>query len=199
MAGEIDKLIEKINQEGIQAAAQKARSIEEDAKRKAEELLERAKREVAQMKLASERQIEQYKEKQDALLKQAGRDMLLDLRCQINKMLQRIIAQEAAQVFDREALVKILGSLIEHTVKHEKSEVVVTLSKEDLHKLEAGFLSKLKDEVKKKVRLVPSEDLRAGFQISYDCGKSQFDFSDKALAEYIFTFLKPKLKEILES
>ena len=42
------------------------------------------------------------------------------------------------------------------------------------------------------------QDIRAGFVISYDGGKSQWDFSDKALAEYIGSCLNPKLNVILE-
>jgi vacuolar-type H+-ATPase subunit E/Vma4 len=44
----------------------------------------------------------------------------------------------------------------------------------------------------------PSEDISSGFIISYDQGKSYFDFSDKALAEYIAGYLKPQLSEILK-
>ena len=47
--------------------------------------------------------------------------------------------------------------------------------------------------------LKPAEDILGGFTISFDSGKSQFDFTDQALAEYIGQYLKPKLEEILQA
>jgi len=71
------------------------------------------------------------------------------------------------------------------------------LRKEDLERLREGFLSELKDAVKKGIVLKPSEDILGGLTISYDAGRSLFDFTDKALTEYITSYLRPKLKEVL--
>jgi vacuolar-type H+-ATPase subunit E/Vma4 len=45
--------------------------------------------------------------------------------------------------------------------------------------------------------LRPAEEISGGFTISFDDGKSCYDFTDKALAEYIGIYLKPKLNQIL--
>ena len=47
--------------------------------------------------------------------------------------------------------------------------------------------------MEKKIILKPAEEISGGFTISFDNGKSCYDFTDKALAEYIGTYLKPKL------
>ena len=78
------------------------------------------------------------------------------------------------------------------------SDIVVSLKKEDLESLEKGSMGELREAVKKGITLRPSDDISAGFIISYDAGKSQFDFTDKSLAEYIITYLKPKLKDVLK-
>jgi vacuolar-type H+-ATPase subunit E/Vma4 len=93
-------------------------------------------------------------------------------------------------------LSKILSSLIKNY--SAKENVIISLNKEDLRKLEKGLLDTLKEEVRKGITLRPSDDIQAGFIISYDSGKSYYDFTDTALAEYIGLHLKPKLKEILE-
>jgi len=68
-----------------------------------------------------------------------------------------------------------------------------------MQKLEKGFLRKLCDETKKEVSLKVSSEITAGFIISYDAGKSHFDFSDKALAEFLSHKLKPSLVQLLEN
>jgi len=59
------------------------------------------------------------------------------------------------------------------------------------------ILKELKEEAKKGIVLQPSDEIRAGFMISFDKGKSYFDFTDKALGEYISIHLQPRLRDLL--
>jgi vacuolar-type H+-ATPase subunit E/Vma4 len=198
MAEDIKGLIEKINSEGIQAAQEKARQIQTQAQLKAEQLIKEARVHAQQIIAEAEEEAHRTAEKERVLMKQAGRDFLLLVRSEINAMLDKLVVSEVRHALDPEALSHILGSIMQNIAKHPSQEVVVTLSKEDMHKLNEEFLGKLKEAVKKQVVLRPSEEIRAGFVISFDAGKSQFDFSDKALAEYITVFLKPKLQDIFK-
>lgn len=198
MAEDIKSLIEKINQEGIAAAQEKAKEIESRAKQEAGKALEKAKQEADRMLEEAREQISKEQEKERTLLAQAGRDLLLTLRQEINAMLDRLVVRELHEALSPDALFKILSSVIKHSSAHGETEIIISLNKEDLKKLESGFLAKLKAEVKRGIVLKPSESIQGGFLISFDSGKSQFDFSERALAEYIATSLKPKLKEILE-
>jgi vacuolar-type H+-ATPase subunit E/Vma4 len=198
MAEDIQGLIEKINQEGVKSAEDNARRIKEQALLEAEGIVTKAKAQAQGLLSEAKDAISKLEEKEKTLLSQAGRDMLLVLRKEINDMLERLIACEVRQALSPEALSRILSSLIQHVCSKDKEEVIILMNKEDAHKIQESFLSKLKDETKKHVVLRPSENIHAGFVISYDAGRSQFDFSDKALAEYIGSFIKPKLKEILQ-
>lgn len=199
MAEEIRDLIEKINQEGIKAAEEKAYQIESAAKQKADQLLEKAKLEAERMLAEARKKISQDEQKEKTLLAQAGRDMLLALREEINAMLGRILLAEIRQAFSPEFLFDILKELIKsHSAKHS-ADIEVLLKKEDLEILEKRFLAKLKDELKKGIVLKPAEEISGGFTISFDNGKSCYDFTDQALAEYIGNYLKPKLAELLKT
>ncbi len=198
MAEDIKTLIEKINQEGIAVAQEKARDIENQARKETERILEKAKREADSMFTDAKEQISKMHEKEKALLAQAGRDLLLTLRQEINAMLEKLIVRELHDALTPEHLFKILSNVTKSSCAQEETGIIVSLNKEDLKSLEGSLLAKLKTEAKKEIILRPSESIQGGFIISFDAGQSQFDFSDKALAEYIGTFLKPKLKEILE-
>jgi vacuolar-type H+-ATPase subunit E/Vma4 len=136
---------------------------------------------------------------QKALLAQAGRDLLLALKKEINAMLERLIIQEIQESITPGAMADILGQIIKEHAKLGKEDIIVTLKKADLDKLEKDFLARLKEEAKKGIILRPSEEVRAGFLISFDNAKSYFDFSDQALSEYIGIYLKPKLAELLRN
>jgi len=199
MTEDIQSLIEKINQEGVQAAEAKAREIENQARVKADQIIARAKSEADKMLAEANERISKMQEKEKALLSQAGRDLLLVLHQELNAMLDRLVVQELRASLAPEQMFKILSSIIQSACKQDKTEILVSLNKDDAEALENAFLAKLKEETKKEIVLKPSDGIRAGFVISFDAGKSQFDFSDQALSEYLGTYLKPKLKEILQA
>lgn len=198
MAEEIRDLIEKINQEGIKAAEEKAQNIEAAAKQRADDILAQAGLEAEEMIAAAKDRIRREDEKGKILLAQAGRDLLLSLRKEINAMLGRIVVSDIQQALTPEALFKLLSEVVRNFSTGENSDITVLLNKEDLETLEKNFLYKLREETKKKIILKPAEEISGGFTISFDSGKSCYDFTDKALAEYIGTYLKPKLNQILQ-
>lgn len=198
MAEDIRGLIEKINQEGVQAAEKKAREIELQAQKTAREILERAEAEARRMVAEAKEQALRTEERGRALLAQAGRDMLLSLKKEISATLNRVILTDVRQALNPEALAKIIFELVKGISAAQKTEIVVTLKEEDLEALKKAFLSKLKDEAMKGVVLKSSEEITGGFTISYDRSKSEYDFTDAALAEYIGSSLKPKLNQVLK-
>jgi len=198
MAEEIRDLIEKINQEGIRTADEKAQNIEAAAKQRADEILAHAKLEAEGMISAARDRIHREDKAGKILLSQAGRDLLLALRQEINAILGRIIVSDIRLAMTPEALFRLLSELIKNYSSEESSDITVFLNKDDLEILEKNFLHRLREETKKQIVLKPGEEISGGFTISFDSGRSCFDFTDKALAEYIGTYLKPKLNQILQ-
>jgi len=198
MAEEIRDLIEKINQEGIRAAEEKAKNIEAEARQRADDILYQARFEAEEMIAAAKDRMRREDEKEKTLLAQAGRDLLLSLRKEINAMLGRIVISDIRQALTPEALVTLLSEVVRNYSAGEGSDVMVFLNTGDLETLEKNYLHKLMEETKKMIVLRPAEEISGGFIISFDSGKSCYDFSDKALAEYIAIYLKPKLNKILQ-
>ncbi len=198
MSEDIKALLEKINQEGVIAAEAKAKEITEQAASKASQIIKTAKLEAERILADAKEAASRMREKEKSSLVQAGRDLLLGLKQEVNALLQKVIAVQIKETLSTENLAKILNNLIHESLLEHKAEIIITLNKDDLRALEHGFFAKLKEQAKKKIILRAADDIAAGFVISFDVGKSQFDFSDKSLAEYIGGQLKPKLKEILE-
>lgn len=198
MAEEIRDLIEKIHEEGVKAAEEKARQIEAEARKKADVIIQKAK-EVA------EALINQAKEKNarlqdstNALLKQASRDALINLKKEILNILDKVVLNRVKEALKPDELGSIITALVKCAEKKSQDEIVISLNSQDLGKLQKALLSELKDHLKKGIVFKAADDISAGFIISYDSGKSHYDFTDKALAEYISSQVKPQLAEILK-
>lgn len=199
MAEDIKNLIEKIQQEGIKIAQDKAKEIETQAAKVAERLLQEAKDQAERFISEAKERVSKMEEKQKTLLVQAGRDLLIVLRKEIDAVLDKLISLEVKNALTPSVLTKVITELVENYGGQSEGRAIVSLRKEDLELLEKSFLHKLQEEVKKGISLKAADDIQAGFVISYDGGKSQCDFSDQALAEYIGSYLKPKLAELLKA
>jgi vacuolar-type H+-ATPase subunit E/Vma4 len=113
-------------------------------------------------------------------------------------MLDKVTFREVRGALTAEELSSIIGTLIKECVRGGETNITVALNKKDVEKVEEALMAGLKQEMKKGITISPSEDVMGGFMISFDSGKSYYDFSDKALAEYIGTYVHPKLKELLK-
>lgn len=198
MSEDVQGLIEKIQQEGLKVAEDKAKGIEAEAMRRAQEIIEKAKKDAADLVQSAKNEAEKSEQATKSAIVQAGRDLLLELRKEINAMLERVITQDLRAALKTDDLTRIIGVLIKDYSHPQEGKILLSMSQHDAEKIEKAFFSRLGHELKRQIILRPSEDVQSGFAISFDEGKSHFDFTDKALAEYIGSYLKPKLKDILD-
>ncbi len=196
MSEEIKDLIARIKNEGIKAAQDKSSQIELEAKALAGKITKDAKLSAEKIIRDAQQEAERYRSSTEALLKQSGRDMILALKKEITSMLDIIIKKNISAALTPEEMLKIISSLIKANT--QKEEIVILLKAEDLKKVQKGLLAELSEEMKKRIILKPSDEISSGFSISYDAGKSLFDFTGEALSEYISAYLKPELKNILK-
>jgi len=199
MAEDIKSFIEKIQQEGIKVAQDKAEQIQKEALGRAQQIVQDAKLKAEQVTQETKEKLAKMTLEQRALLKQAGRDFLLSLHSEINNILQKLILAKVKETLSCQALSEILTDIIKETVRaNNKAEIIIMLKPADLKKIKESLQGALAEEIKKGIVFKPQEDIEAGFLISYDAGKSHFDFSDKSLAEFISSSIKPQLEDLFK-
>ena len=200
MPQQLQELIDQIKKEGIQAADNKAREIETEAQKKARALIEQAQAQASQLIARAQEECQKRTQATQMALKQAGRDMLLELKREIKHTLEKVVLLDISEALAPQTLAHILEVLIKKFPEQvsDHLDIRVVLSPSDLEKLKKGFIEKLKHELKKPIELRSSEDIQAGFTISFDGGKSSFDFTDRSLAEYLSVFLNPEVASLLK-
>lgn len=198
MAEDLKRLIEKIQKEGIEAAQAQASKVEAEAQAQAQAIVLKAKEEANRLLEEAKLEIARQKETTMNLLRQAARDAVISLRQELLQKLSNVIKKETHQALKAKDLGDILFKLIKETCKEPGSNVEITLSKEDADKLTQAFISGFREELKKGITLKTSDEISGGFLISYDTGKSQFDFTDSALAEYLSQYVQGRLDDILK-
>ncbi len=200
MSQQVQELIDKIKSEGIQAAEKKAGEIESQAKDKADRIINDAKKQGEQFIASAQADIKKMKESTIVALQQASRDTLLNLRKEIQGILHNILTAQVRETMTPEQLSQILEAVIKNYLSHStaKAEIAVTLSHHDLKILRDGFIKKLQDHLKHPIKFHASAEISKGFTISFDSGKSSFDFTDESLVEYLANYLNPDVSDIVK-
>ncbi len=200
MSEKLKALLEKINQEGVRQAEENARVIESKAKTDAEKIVQDARSQAQKIIDDAKDSARKTKSSGEIALKQASRDLILALKDETKKIFNKIVTDETVKVMSQKNMADILTALIENYVEKDgkTSDVKVLLKKEDLDNLRKTFISKLKDRLKKGIEFKPSPTIDAGFSISFDKGKSFFDFTDEGLTEVLCVYLNPELARLLK-
>ena len=200
MSQHVQELIDKIKSEGIQTAKQEAGEIAKQAQDQANKLNEDAKAVSDQLLQNTNDDIKKIHESTHMALKQASRDILLALRSEIENMLKKIISSQVKDSLSSAQLASIIAEVIKGSSQADKStsDIRVTLNANDLKELKESFVAKLKEKVKGTIKLEASEDIDKGFTISYDAGKSNFDFTDESLAQFLSQYLNSQVSDLLK-
>jgi len=199
MPENLKDLLERINQEGIKQAEENAKEIESRARSDAEKIVGETKKLSEGIIQGAKAEAEKMRASGELALKQASRDLLLSLKDEIRKIFNNIITAELSKIMTQEEIADILKELIlRYADKGDQvSDIKVLVKKEDLEKIRHVFLAKLKDKVKDGVEFRPSDNINTGFSISFDKGKSYFDFTDEGLLETLCVYLNPELAKII--
>jgi len=193
MAEEIKNLIEKIKSEGIQKGEEQALAIEKAAQAKADKIIAEAKKTADSIVAQAQQTAKQTDRSMRNTLSQAGRDFSLMVKKEVCAMLDALVRQKIKDALTPQELISLIAAAINASGLNQAHVVV---SSDDEAKMEK-LIFELGEKLKKGITLSGASDIRAGFVISFDQGKSQFDFSEASLAEFISSTLKPKLNTIL--
>jgi V/A-type H+-transporting ATPase subunit E len=196
---QLKELIETIKKEGVQSAEEKAAEIVKAAEEKSAQMVDHAQKEAERIiAKAKEEAVRAEQSGRDAL-KQAGRDLLLNLRRSITKVLDNVIRQDSASALHGKLLEEAIVTLMKSWNGEELGKLNVVLAPNDLSALENSLRSRLADEMKKGVELKANPSSKAGFRIAEKDGNAYYDFTAEGVAEVLSEYLSPRLAELIQS
>jgi V/A-type H+-transporting ATPase subunit E len=197
MEVQLKELIDKIKNDGVKDAEAKAAAIIKEAEAKSEEIIAKAKKEASQFISKAKEDAQRNEQSGKEALRQAGRDLVLNLQATITELFDTILKKEVAGAMDSKILVETISSLIT-SWKGDVSNLKVLLSEKDFAAVEKVLMSKLAEQVKKGLEIKASKTLEAGFFVSVKDGSAYHNFSAEGIAEVLSEYLNPKISALLK-
>ena len=201
MPQHVQELIDKIKAEGIQAAEKKSQEIESQAKHKSQQMMQDAHKQAERILAEAKAEIKKNQEASQIAIQQASRNVLLSLRKEIEHLLKKIVSARVGESLTPQQLGKLIDTAVQNFMAKNTAggDVRILLNEQDLSQLKDGFLNDLQKKLKGRVEFRSSDEMGKGFVVSFDAGKSSFDFTENGLAEYLSGFLNEELGKIVKS
>lgn len=201
MSENLQALLEKINEEGVKSGEEKGRAIETKARESAERIINDAKIKAEKIMEDAKKESDKLKSSAETAIKHAARDLMLSLKQEIKALFAKAVSLEINNALTSEQIAAILADLIKSYIEKggNINDVSVLIKKDDLDKLKDTFISKLQEKLKARLEFKTASNINSGFYITFDKGKSSFDFSEEGLLEALSAYLNPELEKILKA
>jgi len=199
MSDQVQHLIDRITKEAVEVAEQKGEDLLRQARARADAIVAAAEARAKETTAAAERRAAELVERGTSSLRQAARDLLLQLGERFETMVHDLLAQAAGEAMHADVVERILLRLADTFGKNgiAEGQVHLTIAEEDRERLTRFVLDRLRHALAQGVTLAVDPRLGGGFRLSYAGGSIHHDFSREAVARALMPLLRPHLAEIV--
>jgi V/A-type H+/Na+-transporting ATPase subunit E len=195
MEEQLQGLLDRIRQDGVEKAEAEAADIVEQARQRAARIVSDADAEAQELRRRAEADAEASAERGRVALDQAGRDFLLKLQKSIEALLQATLRETVAEGLTPETISLMLVRLAEAYARHDMNEsrIDVLVSAEDRDAVADIVMAKYRDMIEQGFTLHTERGIDKGFKVSFVDYKLYHDFTLDAIAEALGGVLKAPL------
>ncbi|MDY6856689.1 MAG: hypothetical protein SWO11_18675 [Thermodesulfobacteriota bacterium] len=197
----LDGLIRRIKEEGLEEARKKTKEITVSAEERASEVVEEAREEAEAILKEAEEARKREEEAGKKALKQAARDTVLRVKESLMQIFDIVLKEETGKILSGKELEKIIIRVIDGWIKDrdEGVQLEILLNEKERKTLEDFFLSKYKQKLKTGIEVNVHPRIEKGFHVGEKGNNFYYDFTDEGISDVLAAYLTPKLAEILDS
>lgn len=197
MAEELQSLLDKINEEGVKKAEAEAAKIVAAAHAEAKEILAAAQSEAAAAVKAAGEQAEALEKRAESAIRQAARDILLELRNELTRRLQRAVSGASEAALTPEFMAGLIRELAAKFAAAPDAQITVLTAAKDTAALDAALRGALKSDLRSAPKLFADAGIKGGMEVSFRDGEAYFDFTAEAVTELVAAYIGPRLAALI--
>ena len=201
MAEDLQSLLAKIQEQGLDKANAERAAIIKKAEQEAAEITAKAKAAADAMRRAAEEECASLTKRAESAVKQAARDIVLKLNVELKERLNAILQENTANAMAPELMGRIINEMAAAYIKDGKQEakLEVLVSPKSLEEMNAALKGSLKDSFVKQPTLFADMELGGGLKVSVSGNDVFYDFSDDAITDIVAAYIGPRLAAIVKA
>lgn len=201
MAEDLQSLLAKIQEQGLDKANAERAAIIKKAEQDAAEITAKAKAAADAMRRAAEEECASLTKRAESAVKQAARDIVLKLNVELKERLNAILQENTASAMTPELMGRIINEMAAAYIKDGKQDakLEVLVSPKSLEEMTAALKGSLKDSFAKQPALFADMELGGGLKVSVSGNDVFYDFSDDAITDIVAAYIGPRLAAIVKA
>ncbi|MBE6403826.1 MAG: hypothetical protein E7039_08920 [Lentisphaerae bacterium] len=201
MAEELQSLLEKIHRNGIEKAAAEREEMLSAARKEAEAIVASAKEEAAKLRSVAENDAEALKKRAESAIRQAARDILLDLKSELKKRVEAITRNRLDEALSADFMAGLVADIakavLNDPAKGSSGTLEVMVSPVKCEELVQKLSAAVGADMVSRISVFPNSAAGRGLKISVDGDQVFFDFSDAALTEMVCEYAGSKVSAVI--
>jgi V/A-type H+-transporting ATPase subunit E len=206
----VQQLVDRIRDQGVQAAEQQAAKILRDAESKAAAMIAAAKAETAQLREQTRLEIEANHQAGLEALKLSARDAMLQLKAKVTSefegFVQHLVTSATRDEEFIKSIVLVLAGHVEKELIADK-DIQILISESLLsgkpnetlrERTKQTVLTLSSEMLRSGVELLSTSDIEGGARVRLVNEQLEIDLSDKAVAKLLNQRILPRFRAILE-
>lgn len=191
MAEDIQKLLEKIQKDGIEKAGAEAEKIISAARAKAAETVAAAEEAAAKRKAEAEAEAAAFAARAEESVRQAARDVVLGVEKSVAAILENALAKNVDAALADPAKGAALAAQAVSEIAADGAEIAAA----------PELVEAIRAQVAAKgtVKVVTDEAAGTGFSVRLDGGRVEYDFKGPAVAQALAQRLRPRLAALVKA
>ena len=203
MAEELQSLLEKIQREGIEKAAAERDEIVKNANAEAAAILAAAKAEADKMRADAANDAEALKKRAESAIRQAARDILLELKSELQRRVAAITRSRMDEALSSEFIAglvrEIASAVLSDASKAASGKLEVMVGPAKCDEVARLLTASVGADLVDKMVIFPNAAAGRGLKVSVEGNEVFFDFSDAALSEMICDYVGARISAVLNA
>lgn len=196
MAEQLQHLIDRIRQEGVENGEKTAEALIADAKKKAAAIVAEAQKKAQEATAKAEADAKAFAERGRQTLQQAARDLLISIGGSVGRVVSGVVDAKVGAALTPETVGQMLVKLAASYGPAEN--LTVTLGEADAAALKGGVSKEVIDMLAKGLQIESDREIFKGFRLGTKGGQVFHDFTKEAIAESLANFLRPDLADVVK-
>ncbi len=201
MEQQLQTLLDKIYQEGVNKGQEKAEQLINEARQKADNILREAEKEADEIRKKAQKENEELSRNVTSELDLAARQSISALKQQISRLItSKIVSEPLHTTFsDEDFLKRTIEQLIQNWREQDDapSQLSLFLPPDQEDKLYQYFSAKSKEVLNGGLEVNFDGKLTSGFRIGPSDGNYIISFTDKDFEAFFLDYLRPRTKKLL--
>jgi Archaeal/vacuolar-type H+-ATPase subunit E len=197
MAQELQALLDKIQNEGIEKANQQARDVAAAAEKAAAEKINAAEKKAADIVAKAEAGAAVLRERAEQALQQSARDVVLETGRKLQHIVDRILLANVDGELDSAFLQEFIGLAVKASAQQDAGDVEILANPAQAEKAAEFARRQLAGAFGGKVKVSASSDVKSGILIVADNGRIEYDFTAASLVGAMSRMMSQSLSAMI--